>query len=127
PGRKGLRQPVPFHIGEGRRQRRDRLPIPGGARREGAIRAESRRGRIRIIIDENRVLTVHKTESVSSRMMATPAVTGLKHVKAKVCLVGDVGVGKTSRIRRFVEEEVEARYIATVGQTRRTHTVEGEW
>src|SRR5439155_11768332 len=124
---KGLRQPVPFHIGEGRCQRRDRFPIPGGARREGAIRAESRRGRIRIIIDENRVLTVDKTESVSSRMMATPAVTGLKHVKAKVCLVGDVAVGKTSLIRRFVQDEFDDRYIATVGTKVTNKTVEVEW
>src|SRR5205823_13803396 len=48
-------------------------------------------------------------------MMATPAVTGLKHVKAKVCLVGDVAVGKTSLIRRFVQDEFDDRYIATVG------------
>src|SRR5204863_4259166 len=108
-------------------QRRDRFPIPGGARREGAIREESRRGRIRIIIDENRVLTVDKTESVSNRMMATPAVTGLKHIKAKVCLVGDVAVGKTSLIRRFVQDEFDDRYIATVGTKVTKKTVEVEW
>src|SRR5438105_14652269 len=48
-------------------------------------------------------------------MMATPALAGLKHVKAKVCLVGDVAVGKTSLIRRFVQDEFDDRYIATVG------------
>src|SRR5207253_4979715 len=48
-------------------------------------------------------------------MMATPAVTGQKHVKAKVCLVGDVAVGKTSLIRRFVQDEFDDRYITTLG------------
>src|SRR5439155_23563999 len=60
-------------------------------------------------------------------MMATPAVTGLKHVKAKVCLVGDVAVGKTSLIRRFVQDEFDDRYIATVGTKVTKKTVEVEW
>src|SRR5947207_15393201 len=60
-------------------------------------------------------------------MMATPAVTGLKHVKAKVCLVGDVAVGKTSLIRRFVQDEFDDRYIATVGAKVTKKTVEVEW
>jgi len=38
-----------------------------------------------------------------------------KHVKAKACLVGDIGVGKTSLIRRFVLDTFDDRYIATIG------------
>jgi small GTP-binding protein len=60
-------------------------------------------------------------------MMATPAVAGQKHVKAKVCLVGDVAVGKTSLIRRFVQEEFDDRYIATVGTKVTKKTVEMSW
>jgi len=60
-------------------------------------------------------------------MMATPAVTGLKHVKAKVCLVGDVAVGKTSLIRRFVQDEFDDRYIATVGTKVTKKTVDVTW
>jgi small GTP-binding protein len=59
--------------------------------------------------------------------MATPAVAGQKHVKAKVCLVGDVAVGKTSLIRRFVQEEFDDRYIATVGTKVTKKTVEMSW
>jgi len=43
------------------------------------------------------------------------AVTQSKHVKAKVCLVGDIGVGKTSLIKRFVLDTFDDRYIATIG------------
>src|SRR5256886_17327533 len=60
-------------------------------------------------------------------MMATPAVTGQKHVKAKVCLVGDVAVGKTSLIRRFVQDEFDDRYIATVGTKVTKKTVNVSW
>lgn len=35
--------------------------------------------------------------------------------KLKVCLVGDVGVGKTSLIRRFVTDVFDDKYIATIG------------
>ncbi len=38
-----------------------------------------------------------------------------KHVKAKVCLVGDIGVGKTSLIKRFVLDTFDDRYVATIG------------
>src|SRR5438552_2926773 len=60
-------------------------------------------------------------------MMATTAVAGLKHVKAKVCLVGDVAVGKTSLIRRFVQDEFDDRYIATVGTKVTKRTVDVTW
>ncbi len=42
-------------------------------------------------------------------------VSATKHVKAKVCLVGDIGVGKTSLIKRFVLDAFDDRYIATIG------------
>lgn len=35
--------------------------------------------------------------------------------RAKVCLVGDAGVGKTSLIRRFVLDQFDSRYIKTIG------------
>ncbi|TLZ45276.1 MAG: GTP-binding protein [Methanobacteriota archaeon] len=60
--------------------------------------------------------------------MATPAIlTGQKHVKAKVCLVGDVAVGKTSLIKRFVLDDFDDRYIATVGTKVTKKTVESTW
>ena len=57
--------------------------------------------------------------------MAVPATR--KHVKAKVCLIGDVAVGKTSLIKRYVLESFDDRYIATVGTkvTKKTLDVEG--
>jgi small GTP-binding protein len=36
-------------------------------------------------------------------------------MKAKVCLVGEEGVGKTSLIRRFVRDEFADKYIRTMG------------
>ena len=36
-------------------------------------------------------------------------------LKAKVCLVGGHGVGKTSLIRRYVLDEFDDRYIVTLG------------
>lgn len=59
--------------------------------------------------------------------MASSAVTGQKHVKAKVCLVGDVAVGKTSLIKRFVQDEFDDRYIATVGTKVVKKSVEAIW
>lgn len=38
-----------------------------------------------------------------------------KHVKAKLSLVGETGVGKTSLVRRFVTDTFDDRYIPTVG------------
>jgi small GTP-binding protein len=35
--------------------------------------------------------------------------------KLKICLVGDVGVGKTSLIRRYVMDVFDDKYIATIG------------
>ena len=38
-----------------------------------------------------------------------------RRMKAKVCLVGEHAVGKTSLIRRFVLDEFDDRYIVTLG------------
>ncbi|MDH4123132.1 MAG: GTP-binding protein [Thermoplasmata archaeon] len=35
--------------------------------------------------------------------------------KIKICLVGDLGVGKTSLIRRYVLDQFDDKYIATIG------------
>ncbi len=43
-----------------------------------------------------------------------PALAGIRMVK-KIALLGDVSVGKTSLIRRFVLDEFEDRYIETIG------------
>jgi len=36
-------------------------------------------------------------------------------MKAKICLVGERAVGKTSLVRRFVLDEFDDRYIRTLG------------
>lgn len=59
--------------------------------------------------------------------MVTAVLAGQKHVKAKVCLVGDVAVGKTSLIRRFVQDEFDDRYIATVGTKVTKKTADVVW
>ena len=41
--------------------------------------------------------------------------TSKPRLKAKVCLVGDAGVGKTSLIRRFVLDQFDSKYIKTIG------------
>lgn len=38
-----------------------------------------------------------------------------ERMKAKVCLVGEAAVGKTSLIRRFVRDEFDDRYVTTLG------------
>ncbi len=50
-----------------------------------------------------------------------------KHVKAKVCLVGDVAVGKTSLIKRYVLESFDDRYVATVGTKVTKKTLPVTW
>jgi small GTP-binding protein len=39
----------------------------------------------------------------------------LARIKTKICLVGEAAVGKTSLIRRFVQDEFDDRYITTLG------------
>lgn len=36
-------------------------------------------------------------------------------IKKKICLLGDVGVGKTSLIRRFVDDIFDDSYLSTIG------------
>lgn len=38
-----------------------------------------------------------------------------QRIKTKVCLVGEAAVGKTSLIRRYVQDEFDDRYITTLG------------
>jgi len=59
--------------------------------------------------------------------MQASASQALKHVKAKVCLVGDVAVGKPSLIRRFVMDHFDDRYVATVGTKVTKKTVNVRW
>ena len=51
----------------------------------------------------------------------------VRHVKAKVCLVGDIGVGKTSLVKRFVLDAFDDRYIATIGTKVTKKTVACRW
>ena len=43
------------------------------------------------------------------------AARARKHFKAKVCLVGNPAVGKTSLVRRYVLDAFDDRYLTTVG------------
>ncbi len=48
--------------------------------------------------------------------MAEPVLPdAAKVLKAKVCLVGDAGVGKTSLVRRYVLDQFDDHYISTLG------------
>jgi GTPase SAR1 family protein len=38
-----------------------------------------------------------------------------RHLKAKICLVGEAAVGKTSLIRRYVESHFSDAYLMTIG------------
>jgi len=38
-----------------------------------------------------------------------------RHLKAKICLVGEASVGKTSLIRRYVESQFSDAYLMTIG------------
>ncbi len=38
-----------------------------------------------------------------------------RHLKAKICLVGEAAVGKTSLIRRYVENKYDDSYLMTIG------------
>jgi small GTP-binding protein len=45
-------------------------------------------------------------------------------ISKKICLVGDFGVGKTSLIRRFVDQQFSDQYLSTVGVKISRKTVE---
>lgn len=51
-------------------------------------------------------------------------VSPTKHLKAKICLVGEGAVGKTSLIRRCVRDEFEDSYLETIGTKVSKKTVE---
>ncbi len=51
-------------------------------------------------------------------MSASPTAACLdspRVFKAKVCLIGEAAVGKTSLVRRYVEDAFDDRYISTLG------------
>src|SRR2546427_2015144 len=50
-----------------------------------------------------------------------------KHIKAKVSLVGETAVGKTSLVKRFVLDTFDDRYVATVGTKVTKKTVPVVW
>lgn len=45
----------------------------------------------------------------------TAGVAAPGRMKAKVCLVGEAAVGKTSLVRRFVLDQFDDRYVTTLG------------
>jgi len=51
-------------------------------------------------------------------------VAARKRLKSKVCLVGEIAVGKTSLIRRYVQDMFDDRYIMTIGTKISKKTVE---
>ncbi|UCE38174.1 MAG: GTP-binding protein [Thermoplasmata archaeon] len=40
---------------------------------------------------------------------------GMKYFRRKICLLGDAAVGKTSLIRRYVEDKFDDKYVVTLG------------
>src|SRR5256712_927954 len=59
----------------------------------------------------------HPADPLSNprRIRRTPPMPEAQRIKTKVCLVGEAAVGKTSLIRRFVQDEFDDRYITTLG------------
>lgn len=39
----------------------------------------------------------------------------MKTIQKKICLLGDFAVGKTSLVRRFVEDRFDDKYLSTIG------------
>lgn len=39
----------------------------------------------------------------------------MKVIQRKICLLGDIAVGKTSLVRRFVEGKFDDKYLSTIG------------
>ena len=83
-------------------------------------RSESRPGRTGPVADGNRNRyrdTQHKLQAESAAiagLMGSPTGQVL-HLKAKVCLLGGLGVGKTSLVRRYVLDEFDDHYVITLG------------
>ncbi len=56
-----------------------------------------------------------ETAAMSATMSQDDATRMRKHFKAKVCLVGNPAVGKTSLVRRYVMDSFDDKYLTTVG------------
>lgn len=52
---------------------------------------------------------------MSATISLQTATTASKHIKAKICLVGNFAVGKTSLVRRYVQDLFSDTYIMTLG------------
>jgi small GTP-binding protein len=48
-------------------------------------------------------------------MEPTSPDVSLAAVQKKICLLGEFAVGKTSLVRRFIEERFDDRYLSTIG------------
>jgi small GTP-binding protein len=59
--------------------------------------------------------------------MSDPPAVGERRVKAKICLVGDIAVGKTSLVKRYVLDTFDDRYVATIGTKVVKRSVEVAW
>jgi len=56
-----------------------------------------------------------EVDAMNATVPEEPEVKARKHFKAKVCLVGNPAVGKTSLVRRYVMNSFDDRYLTTVG------------
>ena len=55
-------------------------------------------------------------------------MTELEQITKKICVIGEAAVGKTSLIRRFVIDEFDDKYIATIGSkiSKKTLHIKGD-
>jgi small GTP-binding protein len=74
----------------------------------------SRRKRSESLSDAENLFYIHNTYMNKARKLSD-LFQGEDSRKLKICLVGDVGVGKTSLIRRYVLDVFDDKYIATIG------------
>jgi small GTP-binding protein len=56
-----------------------------------------------------------EVDAMNATVPEEPEAKARKHFKAKVCLVGNPAVGKTSLVRRYVMNSFDDRYLTTVG------------
>ena len=103
-----------------RRQYRD-LPPARPARRENADRARCAGGRTRPRRprrpDADRGIDAGRPRAQPARRIRTPVSgrAGAVSAAAKVMLLGDIGVGKSSLARRLVFDRFESDYKSTIG------------